>query len=69
MKFLNLPRANYKLVSRMKRTFEYVIKVNGKEVWRGLNPTKAYFEIKKKYPKREVSIAWRTKEKVLVCIL
>jgi hypothetical protein len=53
----------------MKRSFEYVIKVDGKEVWRGLNPTKVYFEIKKKYPKREVSIAWRTKEKVLVCIL
>jgi hypothetical protein len=51
----------------MKRKFEYVIKVNGKEVWKGLNPTKAYFEIKKKYPKKEVSIAWRTKEKVLVC--
>jgi hypothetical protein len=50
----------------MERSFEYVIKVDEKEVWRGLNPTKVYFEIKKKYPKREVSIAWRTKEKVLV---
>jgi vacuolar-type H+-ATPase subunit I/STV1 len=39
----------------MKRSFEYVIKVDGKEVWRGLNPAKAYFEIKKKYPKKEVS--------------
>jgi len=52
----------------VEKTFEYVIKVEGKEVWKGLNPTKVYFEIKKKNPGKETSIAWRTKEKVLVCI-
>lgn len=52
----------------MEQKFEYVIKVNGKEVWKGLNPTKAYDVIIKKYPHRKVAIAWRTKEKVLVCI-
>jgi len=52
----------------VEKRFEYVVKVEGKEVWRGLNPTKAYAEIKKQNPGKEVSIAWRTKEKVLVCI-
>lgn len=52
----------------MENRFEYVIKVEGKEVWKGLNPTKAYDEITRKNPKKKVSIAWRTKEKVLVCI-
>ncbi len=52
-----------------KEKFEYVIKVDGKEVWRGLNPTKAYDEISAKYPKSRVAIAWRTKEKILVCLL
>jgi hypothetical protein len=51
----------------MEKKFEYVIKVDGKEVWKGLNPKEKYFEIKEKYPKKEVTIAWRTKEKVLVC--
>jgi hypothetical protein len=52
----------------MERRFEYVIKVDGKEVWKGLNPTKKYFEIKRKNPGKEVALAWRTKEKVLVCL-
>jgi hypothetical protein len=52
----------------MGRRFEYIIKVGEKEVWRGSNPTKKYFEIKKKNPKKEVAVAWRTKEKVLVCL-
>ncbi len=52
-----------------KEKFEYVIKVDGKIVWRGLNPTKAFFEIKKQNIGREVAIAWRTKEKILVCLI
>ncbi|RLJ01471.1 MAG: hypothetical protein DRP10_04015 [Candidatus Aenigmatarchaeota archaeon] len=36
-----------------KEKFEYVIKVDGKVVWRGLNPTKAYDEISAKYPKKQ----------------
>ncbi|MDI6807020.1 MAG: hypothetical protein QMD14_04395 [Candidatus Aenigmarchaeota archaeon] len=52
----------------MEKRFEYVIKVEGKEVWKGLNPTKVYDQIVKKYPKKKVSIAWRTKEKILVCV-
>ena len=54
-------------VFRMKERFEYVVKVDGKDVWKGLNPTNAYLKIKKENPKKEVAIAWRTKEKILVC--
>ena len=32
----------------IEKRFEYVIKVNGKDVWPGLNPTEKYWEIKKK---------------------
>lgn len=31
----------------MDKKFEYVIKINGKEVWRGMNPKEHYWEIKK----------------------
>ena len=31
----------------IEKRFEYVIKVNGKDVWHGLNPTEKYWEIKK----------------------
>lgn len=50
----------------MERKFEFVIKVNEKEVWRGLNPKEKYWEIKKANPDKEVSIAWETKEQLIV---
>ena len=31
----------------IEKRFEYVIKVNGKDVWHGRNPTEKYWEIKK----------------------
>lgn len=51
----------------MKKKFEYIIKVDGKEVWRGSNPKEKFWELKKKYPDKEVGIAWHTEEDVLVC--
>ena len=39
----------------MEKKFEYAIKVDGKDIWHGLNPEK------------KVSVAWRTHEKVLIC--
>lgn len=51
----------------MEEKFGYVIKVDGKEVWSGLNPKRKYAEIKSQNPGRHVSIAWKTKEDVLVC--
>lgn len=51
----------------MERRYEYVIKVGKKVVWRGLNPKKVFDEIKTKHPGKKVTIAWETKEDVLVC--
>lgn len=53
----------------MEKKFEFVIKVNGKEVWRGMNPKEKYWEIKKANPNKEVSLSWETKEAILVAIL
>jgi hypothetical protein len=46
--------------------FEYVIKVEGEEVWRGLNPKQKFEEIRRENPGKKVSIAWKIKEDVLV---
>jgi len=54
---------------KMKKKFEYVIKVEKKKVWSGLNPKKKYRKIQKKYPAKRVTISWETKEDVLVCII
>lgn len=51
----------------MEKKFDYVIKVDGKEVWHGLNPKQRFTEIKNQNPGKQVSIAWKTKEDVLVC--
>lgn len=54
---------------KMHKRFEYIIKVNGKEIWRGLNPKEKYWDLKKKNPKKRVSVAWETGEDVLICLL
>ena len=46
--------------------FRFIIKVGGKEVWRGMNPKERYWEVKKANPKKKVSIVWETKEQILV---
>ena len=51
----------------IKKRFEYVIKVNGKDVWHGLNPEEKFDETVAKNPGKKVSVAWRTHEKVLIC--
>lgn len=40
-------------------SFEYVILVNGQEVWSGLELEEQYLEICKRYPKADVMISWR----------
>lgn len=40
--------------------------VDGKEVWRGLNPKKKFDEIRKKNPKKKVGIAWEPGDGVLI---
>jgi hypothetical protein len=54
-------------VREMEEKFGYVIKVDGTVVWEGRNPKEKYFEIRKQNPGKEIAIAWRTKEKILVC--
>ncbi len=51
----------------MEKRFEYVIKIDGKDVWHGLNPEEMFDEIMAKNPKKKISVAWRTHEKVLIC--
>jgi hypothetical protein len=56
-----------KMLKQTLTKYEYTIKVNGKEVWHGLNPKEKYWEIMNKNPNKEVGIAWKSKEDVLIC--
>ena len=51
----------------MEEKFGYEIKVDGMVVWEGRNPKEKYFDIRKQNRGKEVAIAWRTKENILVC--
>jgi hypothetical protein len=52
---------------KMEEKFGYEIRVDGTVVWEGRNPKLQFDEIKRQNPGKRVSIAWRTREKVLVC--
>ncbi len=53
---------------QIQKKFEYVIKIDGKIVWRGLNPKEIYWDFKKANPHKEVGIAWVTHdERLLIC--
>lgn len=45
----------------MRPKYEYEIKIENKVVWRGLDPKKAYDEVRKKYPNKKIGIAWKSK--------
>jgi len=54
----------------MGRNYEYVIRVDGKEVWRGKYPPKGkLLELKKKSPSKRVSIAWESDDDLLVVVI
>ena len=54
----------------MQKKFEYIIKVDGREVWRGTNPTEELFdEIRKKNPNKEVGVAVDIGEEILIAII
>lgn len=53
----------------MTRKYEYVIRVDGKEVWRGLKPKERLKELKRKYPEKRVSIAWQSDDDLLVVVI
>ena len=48
------------------KNYDYVIRVEGKEVWRGKKPKVKYFELKKQNPNKRVSIAWESDDDLLV---
>ncbi len=54
-------------IKQVIRKYEYVIKVDGKEVWRGLNPKDKYWEVKGKNTDKEIGIAWHSQDDVLIC--
>lgn len=52
-----------------EKKFEYEILVDGKVVWKGLNPEKAFDEIRAKYPNKKVGIAWIPGKGVLIAMV
>lgn len=50
----------------MARNYWYIIRVDGKEVWRGKKPQNRYWDLKKKNPNKKVSIAWQSDDDLLV---
>lgn len=50
----------------VEKRFEYEIIVDGKVVWRGLNPEKKFDELRAKYPDKKVGIAWVPGKGVLI---
>ena len=49
--------------------YEYEIYVDGKLVWHGLNPEKVYEKIVKENPGKNISVAWKPKEGILIAFL
>lgn len=53
----------------MERKYDYVIRVDGKDVWRGKDPKEKFMELKKKNPEKRVSIAWQSDDDLLALII
>ena len=46
---------------------KYIIKINGKVAWEGLDIATKFRELQKKYPNKKISISWiPTKEDLLI---
>ena len=52
----------------MPRNYDYVIRIDGTEVWRGKNPKERLIELKKKNPTKRVSIAWESDDDLVIII-
>jgi hypothetical protein len=46
--------------------FEFVVRVDGREVWSGSDVEAHYLEIRRQHPNAEVSIGWRAPSAVLI---
>ena len=50
----------------MPRNYEYIIRIDGKEVWRGKDLKDKYWELKKRNPKKRVTVAWESDDDLIV---
>ena len=46
--------------------FEFVIQVDGCEMWNGMDLSKHYPEIRREYPDAQISIGWHSSPVVLI---
>lgn len=53
----------------MTREYEYVIRIDGKEVWRGKHPKNKFLELKKKNPEKRVSVAWESDDDIVIVFI
>ncbi|GEM_PF-1064539 len=58
--------AKVKQLSQPLPQFEYVLRVNGQEVWAGTDLTTHYPKMIQQYPQSTVSIGWRSSSVVLI---
>ncbi len=50
----------------MERKYEYVVHVDGKEVWRGKDLKDRFWEFKKKNLGKKVSVAWESNDDIFI---
>ena len=53
----------------MPRNYDYVIRIDGKEVWRGKKPKDKYWELKKSNPDKKVSIEWQSDDDIVIVLI
>jgi hypothetical protein len=53
----------------MERNYDYVIRVDGKEVWRGKDLNDRYWVFKKNNPDKKVSVAWQSDDDLMVVVI
>ena len=53
----------------MTRNYEYVIRIDEKEVWRGKNLKDNFFDLKRKNPKKKISIAWESDDDIVIVFI
>lgn len=52
----------------MAKTYEYVVLVDGKPLYRGKNLEKLYSEARRKHPGKKISVKWEPPEGILIAI-
>ncbi len=52
----------------MGRKYEYVIRIEGREAWRGKHPKDKFLELKKENPDKRVSVAWESDDDIVIVL-